>query len=97
MPRVRDVYESDPDRMPFDFQEVIAAIAPRAVFSSSPLRDSNFEVAGVRLAEVEIRKVFDLLGAGDRFIVAYPDCEHDFPIEMRHAAYHFIEAALSHP
>ena len=96
MPRVRDVYESDPDRMPFDFQEVIAAIAPRAVFSSSPLRDSNFEVAGVRLAEVEIRKVFDLLGAGDRFIVAYPDCEHDFPIAMRQAAYDFIEAALSH-
>ena len=28
MPRIRDVYENNPDKMPFDFYEVIAAIAP---------------------------------------------------------------------
>lgn len=96
MPRVRDVYGSDPDRMPFDFQEVIAAIAPRAVFSNSPLRDSNFEVAGVRLAEAEIRKVFALHGAADRLAIIYPDGEHNFLPEQRRAAYEFIHAALTH-
>ncbi|HEX5105396.1 MAG TPA: FG-GAP-like repeat-containing protein, partial [Pirellulaceae bacterium] len=29
MPRIRDVYHNDPDQMPFDFPEVLAAIAPR--------------------------------------------------------------------
>ena len=50
MPRIRDVYESNPDKVPFDFPELIAAIAPRAFFSVSPTRDANFEVEGVQRA-----------------------------------------------
>lgn len=96
MPRVRDVYGSDPDRIPFDFQEVIAAIAPRAVFSNSPLRDSNFEVAGVKVAEQEIRNVFALHGKNQFLQIIYPDCDHDFPAEVRRAAYEFLDAALTH-
>ena len=34
MPRVRDVYESNHDKMPFDLAEVIGAIDPRAVLSN---------------------------------------------------------------
>ncbi len=41
MPRIRDVYGNDADKLPFDFYEVLAAIAPRGVYSSSPTRDSN--------------------------------------------------------
>jgi len=92
MPRVRDVYHSNPDEMPFDFAEVIAAIAPRAVFSNSPLRDANFDVEGVRLAVEQIKPIFHLLNADDRFVVRYPDCEHDFPDDVRHEAYRFIGA-----
>ncbi|MCI0628937.1 MAG: hypothetical protein L0387_46040, partial [Acidobacteria bacterium] len=40
--------DNNPDKMPFDFPEVLAAIAPRAVYVSAPLGDSNFEVSGVR-------------------------------------------------
>lgn len=94
MPCVRDVYHSNPDEMPFDFAEVIAAIAPRAVFSNSPLRDANFDVEGVRLAVEQIKPIFHLLGADDRFIVRHPDCEHDFPDEIRQASYRFIDANL---
>jgi dienelactone hydrolase len=90
MPRVRDVYGSDPDKMPFDFAEVIGAIAPRAVFSSSPLHDANFEVEGVRLASAEIEKLFDGLNARGQWLVRYPDCEHDFPEGIREEAYRFI-------
>ncbi len=97
MPRLREVYGLDPDRVPFDFYEVVAALAPRAFFSASPLRDDNFDVSGVRKAIEEARKVYELLGAGDRLEVAYPDCGHDFPPEIREQAYRFLDRALGAP
>ena len=48
MPRIADVYGKDPSRMPFDFTEILGAIAPRAVFVSAPIGDGNFEVSGVK-------------------------------------------------
>jgi acetyl esterase/lipase len=96
MPLLRDKYGLDPGRVPFDFYEVVAVLAPRAFFSASPVRDSNFEVAGVRRAEPIARAVYQLLGANDRFVVRYPECEHDFPPEVRKEAYEFIDRALAH-
>lgn len=94
MPRLRTVYGLDPARAPFDFDEVVAAIAPRAFFSNSPLRDDNFAVAGVRKAEAGARAVFKLLGASDQFVVRYPNAGHDFPPEIRQEAYAFLDRAL---
>ena len=96
MPRLKDAYGLDPERVPFDFHEVIAAVAPRAVFSSSPLRDDNFAVAGVKKAAAAAQPVFDLLGASDRLKVIYPDVAHDFPPEVRRQAYAFLDQALGH-
>ncbi len=50
MPLLKTTYELDPNRVPFDFYELVAAIAPRAFFSCSPEHDANFAVAGVRKA-----------------------------------------------
>jgi len=94
MPRIRDRYGLDPGRIPFDFYEVVAALAPRAFFSSSPEHDGNFSVEGVRKADTEARRVFSLLKAEDRLIVRYPDCGHDFPPETRQEAYRFIDRVL---
>jgi dienelactone hydrolase len=94
MPRVTSVYANDPDRMPFDFPELIGAIAPRAVFSNSPVKDANFDVEGVRRGSEGIAKVYELLGVRDRYVVEYPDYEHDFTDESRRAAYHFIDTQL---
>ncbi len=96
MPRLRDVYGLDPDRVPFDFYEVVAALAPRPFFSNSPLHDANFDVAGVRKAEATARVVYQLLGAADRLQVRYPDCQHDFPPDIRQEAYRFLDDALGH-
>lgn len=95
MPAIREVYHNKPDDMPFDLIEVIGAIAPRAVFSNSPLRDANFEIEGVRSAVPEIQSVYKLLGAADRFVVTSPNCEHAFPAKVRNQAYHFIETVFS--
>ncbi len=94
MPRLRDVYGLDPDRVPFDFYEIVAALAPRAFFSSSPLHDSNFDVAGVKKAIPAAQAVYELLGAPQALQVRYPDCEHDFPDEVRREAYEFIDKVL---
>lgn len=95
MPRIREIYGLDPDQMPFDFPEVAAAIAPRGFFSCSPLHDSNFDVAGVRQSEPAIAEVYRRLGAADRFVVRYPDSEHDFPTATRMEAYEFLDRVLS--
>ncbi len=96
MPRIRTVYQFDLDRVPFDLQELVAALAPRAFFSSSPVRDEWFSVKGVKRTEPEIREVYSLLGESDAFVVRYPDCDHTFPPEMRREAYAFMDRVLHH-
>ena len=96
MPLLESKYKLDPDQVPFDFYEVVAALAPRPFFSASPLHDSNFEVAGVRKAIPKAREIYQLLGAPEALELSTPDCEHDFPPEVREAAYRFIDAALDH-
>lgn len=95
MPRIADRYATDPRRMPFDFHEVLAAIAPRPIFVNAPLRDSNFAVVGVRKCEASLRPLLKTLAADDaatRFV--YPDAEHDFPDAIRTEAYDWLDSLL---
>ena len=94
MPRIRDVYNNDPDRVPFDFYEVLAAICPRSIFINAPLHDSNFDVAGVKNVVDEVGKAYDLVNARDNLVAKYPDSAHDFPDEVRQAAYKWVEKQL---
>lgn len=94
MPLLRTRYDLDPDRVPFDFYGAVAALAPRAFFTNSPLRDDNFAVDGVRRAMPQVREVYELHGAGDNLVVRYPDAEHDFPPAVREEAYRFIDRVL---
>ncbi len=94
MPRIATPYGLRPERVPFDFAEVIAAIAPRAVLARAPLHDSNFDVGGVRDVMAAARPVYDLLGAGPKLAANYPDCGHDFPEHARHVAYAWLDRWL---
>ncbi len=96
VPRIRDVYKLDPDRVPFDMYEIVAGFAPRAFFSISPLHDANFDVEGVRKVIAESKGIYALLGAPEKLQVRYPDCPHDFPPKERHEAYRFIDQVLEH-
>lgn len=96
MPLLREKYELDGDKFPFDFDGVISAIAPRAFFSNSPLKDSNFDVEGVREGIALAGKVYRLFNAEHNLRVHYPDAGHDFPTEVRLKAYQFIDSALVH-
>jgi predicted dienelactone hydrolase len=94
MPMIRDVYGNNPDKMPFDFHEVLAAIAPRGIYVNAPLGDSNFDVGGVRKCIAAAQPVFDLLDAKKQLVVEYPDCGHDFPDEVRERVYQWLESQL---
>ena len=95
IPRLKDIYNLDPDLVPFDFYEVVAALAPRPFFSNSPLHDSNFSVEGVKKGVSEAAKIYKLLEVNEKLQVRYPDCKHDFPKEIRKEAYDFIDATLN--
>jgi dienelactone hydrolase len=94
MPRIRDVFKNDPDQMPFDFHEVLAAIAPRGVYVAAPLHDANFDNAGVRKVIAAAEGVYELLGAKDKLVATYPDCKHDFPDDVRAKAYEWLKREL---
>jgi len=95
MPRIASEFGKDPNRMPFDFPEVLAAIAPRALFINAPLHDDNFDVSGVRDCDRAVEPVYKLFGAADRPEVVHPDAGHDFPPLVRRLAYAIIDKSLS--
>jgi len=94
MPRIATEYELKPEKVPFDFPEVVAALAPRAFLASSPLHDDNFEVSGVRDCIAAANPVYELLGAKEKLAANYPDCKHDFPPEVRKVAYAWLDKWL---
>jgi pimeloyl-ACP methyl ester carboxylesterase len=95
MPRLREAYALDLARIPFDFPELLAALAPRHVFVSAPLGDDNFPVEGVKLCVESALPVFELLGSPGRLRVEYPQSGHDFPEATRSWVYEGLEAALA--
>lgn len=96
MPRIASVYDRDPAKMPFDFTEVLGAVAPRAVFINAPTGDANFEISGVHDCLNAARPVYELLGAAENLVAVHPDCGHGFPPEVREQAYAFVDRML-HP
>lgn len=93
MPRLVD-YAGRLDAIPFDFAELIGALAPRTCFISAPLRDANFRWRSVDRIVAAARPVYRLLGSPDALSVVHPDSEHDFPTPVRQQAYAVIARAL---
>jgi hypothetical protein len=80
--------------IPFDFHEILGALAPRPVFINSPLRDSNFSWASVDRVIKSARAAYTLHGATASLNVEHPDSEHDFPDAQRESAYHLFDTVL---
>ena len=87
-------YRGRLEDIPFDFHEMIGALAPRHVLIIAPKKDSNFRADSVDRIAAAARPVFKLLGHEDRLKVEHPDCEHDFPPQMREAAYQLFDKVL---
>jgi len=80
--------------IPFDFAELIGALAPRPCLISAPRRDANFRWQSVDRIAAAARPVYALLGAADALVVEHPDSDHDFPDATREQAYALFERHL---
>jgi dienelactone hydrolase len=87
-------YQNRLQEIPFDFHEIIGAIAPRACFISAPLKDDNFKWQSVDRVTGAARPVYRLYGKEKNLTVEHPDCAHDFPDDMRQIAYKMFDAHL---
>jgi hypothetical protein len=90
-------YLGHPQDVPFDYYELIAALAPRRVFVNAPLRDANFKWDSVDRIAAAAASVFRLYDAGENLTVRHPDSDHDFPDKERLEAYQVIEQTLGKP
>jgi len=94
MPRIREVYGNDPRKVPFDFYEILASLAPRGVYSNSPLHDDNFDVDGVKKAFRKAEEVYSLFDATAQLKLVTPDAPHDFPEAQRLQSYDWLSEQL---
>ncbi len=93
MPRLSD-YRGRLEEIPYDFHELLGALAPRPLFVNAPLHDGNFRCNSVDRCAEAARPVYELLGGKGNLIIKHPDCGHDFPEELREAAYKVIDSVL---
>lgn len=80
--------------IPFDFHEMVGALAPKHVLIVAPKKDSNFKADSVDRVAKAAREIYKLYGHDDRLKVEHPDCDHDFPEEMRQMAYKLFDNVL---
>jgi len=93
MPRLAQ-YRGRLAEIPFDFSQVLAAIAPRPVFVYAPLDDSNFRWRSVDRVVAEARELAAKAGTPARISVEHPDVPHRFPPELRQQAYRLLDDVL---
>jgi hypothetical protein len=91
MPRLLHYY---PSNLPFDFHEVLAAIAPRKIFINAPIGDSNFKWESVDSVVKAASPVFQLYRAPASVTVEHPDVGHLFSAETRRRSYTLLEETL---
>jgi hypothetical protein len=93
MPRLSD-YRGRLGEIPFDFPELLGALAPRHLFVSAPKGDHNFRWESARRCTEAASKVYSLLESKGNLVVRHPECAHDFPLAIREAAYDFLAKGL---
>ncbi|MDO4585782.1 MAG: alpha/beta fold hydrolase [Planctomycetia bacterium] len=91
MPRIKSVYKDNPLLVPFDFNEILAIIAPRPIFINAPVNDDNFDLSGVQDSVQSALRIYQLYGAADKITLMQPDAEHDFPDNERFMSYQFLD------
>jgi dienelactone hydrolase len=94
MPRITKQYGNDAKKVPFDFQEIVAAFAPRAFLASAAEKDDDFEVSGVRDVMEAARPIYKLHGVEVNLDASYFAGKHAFPSDARKRAYEFVDRHL---
>jgi dienelactone hydrolase len=96
MPRLA-AYQGRLQDLPFDFPQVLAAIAPRRVLMFAPDGDTNFRWRSVDRVAAEARALAISAGVTADIRVEHPAGPHRFPPESREEAYRQLDAVLKFP
>jgi hypothetical protein len=80
--------------LPFDFADVLGAIAPRTIFINAPKGDSNFRWKSVDRVVESVRRDWAAPSEQPPPEVVHPDCPHRFPPEQRQQAYAILDRVL---
>lgn len=94
MPRIKTEFNNDAAQVPFDFTEIVAALAPRPFLAVAAEQDSDFDVSGVRDVMQAAQQIYDLYGQGSMLRSYYPMGPHAFPSEARQTAYEWLDGVL---
>jgi dienelactone hydrolase len=95
MPRIQTEFGNDVNRVPFDFQELVAAFAPRPFLACAAEHDGDFDVSGVRDVMNAAAAIYKLYGVPDHLAAYYPPTQHAFPVDARRRAYVFLDRFLT--
>lgn len=87
-------YRGRLEEIPFDFHEMVGALAPRVCFINAPLKDSNFKWDSVDRVVAAASQIYKLHGKPENLLLEHPDSDHDFPDAMREKAYQLFEKHL---
>jgi hypothetical protein len=87
-------YKGKLEEIPFDFHEMIGAIAPRNMLIIAPTKDNNFRADSVDRIAKAAGDVYQLHGKPERIRVLHPESGHEFSPEMRDEAYKLLDAVL---
>jgi pimeloyl-ACP methyl ester carboxylesterase len=91
MPKLLDTPLAE---IPFDFHELIGALAPRPFFANAPVNDSNYKWRSVDRVLAAAAQIYQLYDVPTLIRAEHPDSQHDFPTRERHLSYEWIERAL---
>lgn len=92
MPLLKNTISS---HSPFDFDEIIASLAPRAFFCSAPIYDQNFLWWSVEKLSIPIKQIYTLHMCPENAVFIYPSVYHSFNQSIRLQAYAFLMSHLS--
>jgi pimeloyl-ACP methyl ester carboxylesterase len=77
-------------RVPYDYHEVLACIAPRPMLVVAPAMDKDAVAGDVRRCIDEAQKIYRLYGTTDRLQLSVPDDYSRFSAVMREKAYQWL-------
>ena len=77
-------------RIPIDFNEILASIAPRPVLVIAPVMDKDANVEDVKQAVDQAKSIYSLYDASQNFEVFTPDDFNRFSPEMRERTYEWL-------
>ena len=91
-PMIETVFGKDAKEMPFDFDDLSGAIAPRPVYLNAPRNDEEFSFAGVVDLIPSIISFYEKHDAMKNLRIDAPNCDHTWPDKERQNAYEFLDA-----